>query len=80
MSEIKVRRIEDWVVATHRRRAEAAGRSLEEELRLVLTEAALEPQHAFAARAAVLRAEIRRVRGVLADSAAVIRAERDERG
>lgn len=46
----------------------------------MLSEAALEPQRAFAARAAVLRAEIQRARGVVSDSAEVIPAERDERG
>ena len=33
--------IDDWVLSSHRARAQAAGRSVEEELRHVLTEAAL---------------------------------------
>jgi plasmid stability protein len=40
MAQILVRNLEDEVVATFRRRAEAGGRSLEQELREVLRSAA----------------------------------------
>ena len=41
MAEVKIRKLPDWVVAHHKRAAERAGRSLEEELRQFLTEKAL---------------------------------------
>jgi plasmid stability protein len=80
MSDVKVRTLEDWVVATHRARARLAGRSLEEQLRLELTEAALRSQRDFAGRTAALRAAIRSEQGELSDSTPLIRADRDQRG
>ncbi len=80
MADVKICRLDDWVVATHRDRAERAGRSLEEELRLLLTEAALRPQHEFAQRAAALREELRRQYGLFSDSAELIREDREARG
>ena len=80
MTDVKVRRLEDWVVQVWRRRAEVAGRSLEEELRQVLTDEALRPQVEFAERAAALRAKIRRSSGVLTDSTEHVRADRAARG
>jgi plasmid stability protein len=80
MADVKIRRLEDWVVAAHRNRAVQAGRSLEEELRVLLTAAALEPQRDFAREVAVLREQIRKQQGVLSDSADLIRAEREARG
>ena len=80
MAEVKIRRLDDRVVATHRDRAERAGRSLEEELRLLLTEAALRPQHEFARRVAELREQIRREHGLFPDSTELIREDREARG
>ncbi len=65
------------MVATHRDQAKHAGRSLEEELRLLLTEAALRPQHEFAKEAAALREELRGQYGLFSDSAELIREDRD---
>ncbi|HTQ14233.1 MAG TPA: hypothetical protein VMH86_10185 [Rhizomicrobium sp.] len=39
MADVKIRKLPDWVVDRYKRSAKAAGRSLEEELRLFLTEA-----------------------------------------
>jgi plasmid stability protein len=80
MADVKIRRLEDWVVAAHRNRAEQAGRSLEKELRVLLTAAALEPQRDFAREVPLLREEIRKQRGTLSDSTELIRAEREARG
>ena len=40
MAEVKIRDLPDWVVAAHKSKAQQAHRSLEAELRRLLTEAA----------------------------------------
>jgi len=80
MADVKLRKLDDWVVEVYRTRARAAGHSLEEELRRAVTEAALKPQRAFARKAARLREKIKRKYGILSDSTPGIRAERDSRG
>ncbi|MCC7274055.1 MAG: hypothetical protein IT561_15410 [Alphaproteobacteria bacterium] len=79
MAEVKIRKLDDWVVATHKARAEAAGRSLEEELRQMLTMMAEQPRAEMAKAFAAVRAQLRRKHGVLSDSTPHIRAERDRR-
>ena len=80
MAEVKVRRLPDWVVAAYRMRAEQAGRSLEEELRVLLTEAVAKPQRDCAAKISSLRKSLRRKYGTLSDSTALIREDRQTRG
>ncbi|HEX7126448.1 MAG TPA: plasmid stabilization protein [Thermodesulfobacteriota bacterium] len=80
MADIKIRKVVDRVVATHRSRAEAAGHSLEEELRRRLTEAASRPPTRFARRAARLREDLQRRYGLLPDTTALIRDDRHARG
>lgn len=80
MADVKIRKLPDWVVQAHRGRAERAGRSLEEELRLLLTDAALKPQREFAERAAAFRERLRRQFGELSDSTKEIRKDRQARG
>ena len=80
MGDVKIRRLEEWVLTTHRSRAEAAGRSLEEELRRIVTEAATRSPRGFARRAARLRDELRRKYGAMPDSTPLIREDRDARG
>ena len=80
MAEVKVRKLEDWVVKAWQSRARGAGRSLEEELRQALTEGALRPQQEFASMAAQLRAVIQKAVGPMSDSTAHIRADREARG
>ena len=48
MADVKIRKLDDWVVESFRARAKQAGRSLEEELRQFLTEAARERRRRFA--------------------------------
>ena len=60
--------------------AEAAGRSLEEELRRIVTEAALKPQHEFARKVRALKEELLEKYGVMPDSTPLIREDRDRRG
>ena len=80
MAEVEIHDLDDWVVATHRHRAERAGRSLEGELRQLLTEAALRPQHEFAQEAAALREELRKQYGLFPDSTELIREDREAHG
>jgi plasmid stability protein len=64
MAEVKVRKLENWVVQVWQKRAQQAGRSLEEELRQALTAEALRPQQRFAAKSAELRAAIQQDTGL----------------
>jgi plasmid stability protein len=80
MADVKIRRLEDWVVDTHRALAEADGISLEEELRRVVTEAALKPQHEFARKVRALKDQLREKYGEMPDSTPLIREDRDRRG
>ena len=79
MTDVRVRNVDDWVVELHRNRAKLEGRSLENELRQVLTDAARAKKQALAAE---LRAAVKGLHdkyGVFSDSTIGIRAERDAR-
>ena len=80
MSELRVRNMDDWVIAELKAQARAHGRSLEAELRDQLTELVLRPRREMATRAARLREAIAQEHGLLPDSAAAIREDRDARG
>ena len=80
MSELRVRNVEDWVIAELKAQAKGNGRSLEAELRDRLCEIALRPRKEMADRAARLRNQIAEQHGVLPDSAVSLREERDARG
>lgn len=72
--------MEDWVIAELKAQAKAHGHSLEAELRDRLRELALRPRQEMADRAARLRESIAQEHGLLPDSAAAIREDRDARG
>jgi plasmid stability protein len=80
MADVKIRKLGDWVVASFRARAKQAGRSLEEELRQFLTEAARERRRRFIAELDELNARLREKYGELPDSTPLIREERDHYG
>lgn len=80
MAEIKVRQLPEWVLETYRSRADAAGRSLEEELRCVLTDTALNSQRKFAIEAQAFRDRLRAKYGNLSDSTPSIVQDREHRG
>jgi plasmid stability protein len=80
MAEVKIRKLPDWVVDVFRLKAVEAGRSLEEELRNHLTEAALLPKQKRAAELAAFREMVRRKYGILRDSTDDIRSDREARG
>jgi plasmid stability protein len=81
MAEIKVRQLDDGVVAALRARARARGVSLEEEVRATLAASVDRGRQAFALRAAAVRAAAGDRPGSPAlDSARLIREERDAWG
>lgn len=80
MPELRVRNLDDWIVNELKAQARAHGRSLEAELRNRLQELALRPRQEMVDRAARLRNLIAQEHGLLPDSAASIREERDARG
>jgi plasmid stability protein len=80
MPEVKVRKLPDWVVTVFKSRARQAGRSLEEELRILLVDAAKKPQSEIAAEVKALRGMLRRKYGTLRDSTEGIRENREARG
>lgn len=79
MADVKVRKLPDWVVASFRLRAEIAGHSLEEELRMLLMEEASQPKKDRAAEMAAFRKMLNRKYGTLTDSTRGIREERERR-
>lgn len=79
MSELRVRNMDDWVITELKARARGHGQSLEAELRDRLRELALRPRREMADRAARLRDAIAQEHGLLPDSAAAIREDRDAR-
>lgn len=80
MADVKIRNLPDWVVDTYRARAKAAGHSLEEELRSLLMETALERQRALRRKAEKFRARLRAKYGRLSDSTSGIVEDREKRG
>jgi antitoxin FitA len=80
MAEVRVRRLDVWVVDALRSQAKRHGRSLEGELRSLLSEEAMRPRLEAAERAAALREGIAEEGGQLPDSTAFIREDRETRG
>lgn len=80
MSDVKVRNLDEAVVAGLRRQAAAAGRSLEEELRRILTEEHRRRRQAVADEVVARQEALHRRWGELPDSTPGIREDRDRRG
>jgi plasmid stability protein len=80
MSELRIRKLEDWITAALRARARRHDCSLEEELRLLLRNDVLREKKALADRAASRIDKLRQKYGTLSDSTAFIREDRDARG
>jgi plasmid stability protein len=68
------------MIATFRMRAAAAGRTMEDELRLPLTEAASHPRQDRVAELQAFREMLGRKYGTLSDSTEAIREDRESRG
>lgn len=80
MADLKIRKLPDWVVAVHKSRAKHAGRSLEEQLRVLLTEEAEGPQEDLRREISAFRKRMGRKYGRLSDSVTGIRKDREARG
>jgi hypothetical protein len=80
MSEVRVRKLEPWVVEFLRDQARLAGDNLESYLRKRLRDEAMRTRREWAARLRARQEEFRQKYGVLGDSAELIRQDRDERG
>lgn len=80
MTKVEIRDLPDWVLQSFRGTAQNAGRSLEEELRRVLTEVAEQRRAATLAEIDALQEMLRREVGELPDSTPEIRADREARG
>ena len=80
MADVKIRRLDDWVVEAYKQRAKSAGHSLEEELRRIVTQAALKPRQEIVRRIHEFRESIAERHGLLSDSTVGIREDRDSRG
>ena len=79
MVDVRVRNLDDNIVALLKDRARMNGRTLENELREALTELATRSKRELAEQVAQLRAAIKAESGVLTESAPFIREERDRR-
>lgn len=80
MADVKVRNLPDWVVASIRARAEHEGRSLEEELRVLITDDAKRRRQETIRQLKAFRNKLRKKYGVLSDSTPGIREDRQARG
>jgi antitoxin FitA len=77
MADVKIRKLDDWVVASFRARAEQAGRSLEAELRQFLTEAARQRRQSYLEKLNAFNEHLRDKYGETPDSTPLIRQLRD---
>ena len=78
MTEVRIRNVDEWVVEWHRQKAKRTGRSLESELRDLLTTAALERKRAITDQMRADMEELRRKYGEFPDSTPFLREERDQ--
>jgi plasmid stability protein len=80
MADLKVRQLDERVARALKTRASKRGVSLEEEVRCTLSASVTASRNAFRRRAAALRATGTGKGPASADSARVIRRDRDARG
>lgn len=80
MTEVRIRKVDDWVVDELRRQARLKGQSLEGTLRELLAQEASRPRRELAIKLREMREELRNKYGTFADSTAIIRDDRDARG
>jgi plasmid stability protein len=80
MSEVRIRNVDEWVVEWHRTQAKLDGKTLETELRQILTEAALAKKRAIADEMRASLDKFRSESRIFSDSSKIIREDRDRRG
>ena len=77
MKDVTIEGLPDWVVRHFESRARDSGRTLEEEIRATLIDAARAARHELIEGAAAVRQAIFERHGLLSDSTELIRRERD---
>jgi plasmid stability protein len=77
MADVKIRKLDDWVVDSFRARAKRAGHSLEAELRQFLTEAARHRRQSYLEKLNAFKERLRDRYGEMPDSTPLIREIRD---
>jgi plasmid stability protein len=80
MGDVRIRDLDTSVVLGLKARARRHGRTLQEELKTLLTEAALRPRRELAEELRRFQHELRASHGELPDSTQRIREERDRWG
>ncbi len=80
MTELRIRKVDDWVVESLRLRARSKGQSLEGALRELLRQEAMRPKLELANELRQMREELRKKYGTFSDSTVLIREDRDARG
>lgn len=77
---VRVRDLDSGIVAKLKAQARRHGRTLQQELKTLLTEAVLRPRQTLAKRLRDLQSRVRAEHGELPDSTVMIRDERDRWG
>jgi plasmid stability protein len=80
VTDVRIRKLDEWIVDSLRRQARAHGQSLEALLRELLRQEAMRPKQALAGELHQMQEELREKYGTFSDSTALIREERDRRG
>ncbi len=80
MTELRIRDVDDGVVEQLKVYAKRHGRTLGDQVRLILADAVQRPRREMADRLSTLRESIRTTQAGMPDSTAYIRQERDRHG
>jgi len=80
MTDLRIRKLDEWVVAALKVRAKRKGHSLEAELRETLQDDVKREKRAVVAEHEEMLKKLRDKYGIFSDSAVLIREERDTRG
>ncbi len=80
MTEIRIRKLDGWVTTWLKSQAKLHGKSLEQELRELLTETARFRKHQIASQMLTDLEVLEQKHGLFADGTKGIREERDKRG
>ncbi len=80
MTDVRIRKVDDWVLDSLRRQAKQQGKSLENELRDILTATAVAKRQAIVEEMRAALKELQDKYGTFSDSTILIREERDARG
>jgi plasmid stability protein len=80
MTELRIRKLDEWVTSWLKSQAKLHGRSLEKELRELLTETVRSHKRQISEQLLIDLEALGRKHGIFADGTKGIREERDKRG